>query len=110
MTAEGASHRDAARQHNMNPSAQIFLRADSWLARRNYFVGGLLVMADANKSTLRAEVELLTQMYLEGGGRIEKVPAGKEALVEMTAQERVRAFSFHRPKCSHHPWKNGIFA
>jgi hypothetical protein len=67
-------------------------------------------MAEANKSTLRAEVELLTQMYLEGGGRIEKVPAGKEALVEMTAQERVRAFSFHRPKCSHHPWKNGIFA
>ena len=41
---------------------------------------------------------------------IEKVPTGKEALVEMTAQERVRAFSFHRPKCSHHPWKNGIFA
>jgi hypothetical protein len=57
-----------------------------------------------------AEVELLTQIYLEGGGKIEKVPTGKEALVEMTAQERVRAFSFHRPKCSHHPWKNGIFA
>ena len=57
-------------------------------------------MDEANKSALRAEVELLTRVYLEGGGKIEKVPTGKGALVEMTAQERVRAFSFFGPKCS----------
>ena len=57
-------------------------------------------MDEANKSALRAEVELLTRVYLEDGGKIEKVPTGKGALVEMTAQERVRAFSFFGPKCS----------
>ncbi len=55
-------------------------------------------MDEANKSALRAEVELLTRVYLEGGGKIEKVPTGKGGLVEMTAQERVRAFSFFGPK------------
>ncbi len=47
---------------------------------------------------IHAEVELLTRVYLEGGGKIEKVPTGKGGLVEMTAQERVRAFSFFGPK------------
>ncbi len=55
-------------------------------------------MDEANKSALRAEVELLTRVYLEGGGKIEKVPTGKGGLAEMTAQERVRAFSFFGPK------------
>ncbi len=60
-------------------------------------------MDDGNKSALRAEVELLTRVYLEGGGKIEKVPTGKGSLVEMTAQERLRAFYFHRPKSSERP-------
>ena len=49
-------------------------------------------MDEAKKSTIRAEVELLTRKYLERGGTIEKVPTGKEALAEMTAKERVRTF------------------
>jgi hypothetical protein len=55
-------------------------------------------MDEANKSALRAEVELLTRVYLESGGKIEKVPTGKGGLVEMTAQERARPFFFFGAK------------
>jgi hypothetical protein len=51
-------------------------------------------MDEAEKSALRAEAQLLTRRYLESGGTIEKVPTGKEALAEITAKERLRAFSF----------------
>jgi hypothetical protein len=54
-------------------------------------------MDEAGKSALRAEVELLTRRYLESGGRIDKVPTGKEALLEMTTKERLRTFSFFGP-------------